>query len=159
MQIRRLSIHGFKSFPEKTNFVFDSGISGIVGPNGCGKSNVVDAIKWCLGEQSAKSLRGGRMEDVIFSGSGQRGPMGMCEVGLTFQNDGSADVPQRWSDVAEVAIQRRLERSKGSDYFVNKQRCRLADVQDLISGTGIGSGTGTEKGTGTVHGQDSSGAQ
>ena len=142
MKLKRLDIHGFKSFYHRTTVMFDEGITGIVGPNGCGKSNIVDAIKWVMGEQGAKHLRGTSMEDVIFNGSSQRGPLGICEVGLTFQNDGTANVPQRWVDVAEVAIQRRLERTKGSDYLVNKQRCRLADVQDLVSGTGIGSGPG-----------------
>ena len=142
MKLKRLDIHGFKSFYHRTTVVFDEGITGIVGPNGCGKSNIVDALKWVMGEQGAKSLRGSSMEDVIFNGSGQRGPMGICEVTLTFQNDGKSEVPQRWTDVPEIAIRRRLERSKGSDYSVNKQRCRLADVQDLLSGTGVASGPG-----------------
>ncbi len=142
MKLKRLDIHGFKSFYHRTTVVFDEGITGIVGPNGCGKSNIVDALKWVMGEQGAKSLRGASMEDVIFNGSGQRGPMGICEVSLTFQNDGKSEVPQRWIDVPEIAIRRRLERSKGSDYSVNKQRCRLADVQDLLSGTGVASGPG-----------------
>ncbi|MEE2755955.1 MAG: chromosome segregation protein SMC [Myxococcota bacterium] len=142
MKLKRLDIHGFKSFYHRTTVVFDEGITGIVGPNGCGKSNIVDALKWVMGEQGAKSLRGASMEDVIFNGSGQRGPMGLCEVSLTFHNDGKSEVPQRWRDVPEIAIRRRLERSKGSDYSVNQQRCRLADVQDLLSGTGVASGPG-----------------
>ena len=142
MKLKRLDIHGFKSFYHRTTVVFDDGITAIVGPNGCGKSNIVDALKWVMGEQGAKALRGSAMEDVIFNGSGQRGPMGMCEVGLTFRNDDGSPVPQRWAEVTDIAIQRRLERSKGSDYSVNRQRCRLADVQDLLSGTGIASGPG-----------------
>ncbi len=142
MKLKRLDIHGFKSFYHRTTVVFDEGVTAVVGPNGCGKSNVVDALKWVMGEQGAKALRGAAMEDVVFAGSEKRGPMGMCEVCLTFVNDGSAEVPARWHGVAEIAIERRLERDKGSDYLVNKKRCRLADVQDLLAGTGVGSGPG-----------------
>ncbi|MCB9552310.1 MAG: chromosome segregation protein SMC [Myxococcales bacterium] len=145
MKLKRLDIHGFKSFYHRTTIAFDDGVTAIVGPNGCGKSNIVDSIKWVMGEQGAKALRGGAMEDVIFAGSEKRGPMGMCEVRLTFHNDGSAEVPARWREVDEIAIERRLERSRGSDYLVNKQRARLADVQDLIAGTGVGSGPGGQR--------------
>ena len=145
MKLKRLDIHGFKSFYHRTTLVFDDGITAVVGPNGCGKSNIVDAIKWVMGEQGAKALRGGAMEDVIFAGSERRGPMGMGEVRLTFTNDGSAEVPARWQDVPELAIERRIERGKGSDYLLNKRRCRLADVQELVSGTGVGSGPGGQR--------------
>jgi chromosome segregation protein len=138
MKLKRLDIHGFKSFYHRTTVVFDDGITAVVGPNGCGKSNIVDSLKWVMGEQGAKALRGGSMEDVIFNGTGQRGPMGMCEVRLTYLNDGSAEVPARWKDVAEIAIERRMERSGGSDYFINKVRVRLTDVHDLLAGTGVG---------------------
>ncbi|MCB9536276.1 MAG: AAA family ATPase [Myxococcales bacterium] len=144
MKLKRLDIHGFKSFYHRTTVVFDDGITAVVGPNGCGKSNIVDSIKWVMGEQGAKSLRGTSMEDVVFAGSEKRGPMGMCEVRLTFLNDGSAEVPARWQTVDEIAIERRLERSKGSDYLVNKQRCRLADIQDLLAGSGV-SGAGGQR--------------
>ena len=140
MKLKRLDIHGFKSFYHRTTVVFDDGITAVVGPNGCGKSNIVDALKWVMGEQGAKALRGGSMEDVIFSGTGQRGPMGMCEVRLTYINDGTAQVPARWQEVSEIAIERRMERTGGSDYFVNKVRVRLSDVQDLLAGTGVGGG-------------------
>ena len=145
MKLKRLDIHGFKSFYHRTTLVFDDGITAVVGPNGCGKSNIVDAIKWVMGEQGAKALRGGAMEDVIFAGSERRGPMGMGEVRLTFLNDGSAEVPARWQDVPELAIERRIERGKGSDYLLNKRRCRLADVQELVAGTGVGSGPGGQR--------------
>lgn len=145
MKLKRLDIHGFKSFYHRTTLAFDDGITAVVGPNGCGKSNIVDAIKWVMGEQGAKALRGGAMEDVIFAGSERRGPMGMAEVRLTFANDGSAEVPARWQDVPELAIERRIERSKGSDYLLNKRRCRLADVQELVAGTGVGSGPGGQR--------------
>ncbi len=140
MKLKRLDIHGFKSFYHRTTLAFDEGITAVVGPNGCGKSNIVDSIKWVMGEQGAKSLRGESMEDVIFAGSDRKGPLGLCEVRLTFHNDGSAEVPARWREVSEIAIERRMERGGGSDYLVNKTRCRLADVQELIAGTGVASG-------------------
>jgi chromosome segregation protein len=142
MKLKRLDIHGFKSFYHRTTLAFDEGVTAVVGPNGCGKSNIVDAIKWVTGEQGARALRGQAMEDVVFNGSDQRGPLGMCEVGLTFVNDGSAGVPAKWQDVHEIGVQRRLERGGGSDYLVNKSRMRLADVQELVAGTGVGSGPG-----------------
>ena len=140
MKLKRLDIHGFKSFYHRTTLAFDEGITAVVGPNGCGKSNIVDSLKWVMGEQGARALRGGSMEDVIFNGTGQRGPMGLCEVRLTYVNDGSTEVPARWKDVEEIAIERRMERSGGSDYFVNKTRVRLQDVQELLAGTGVGGG-------------------
>ncbi len=142
MKLKRLDIHGFKSFYHRTTIAFDDGVTAIVGPNGCGKSNIVDSMKWVMGEQGAKALRGGAMEDVIFAGSEKRGPMGIAEVRLTFHNDGSAEVPTRFREVEEIAIERRIERDRGSDYIINKQRSRLADIQDLIAGTGVGSGPG-----------------
>ena len=126
MKLKRLDIHGFKSFYHHTTVVFDDGITGIVGPNGCGKSNIVDAIKWVMGEQGAKALRGSSMEDVIFNGSDKRKSMGLAEVRLTFENDGKSGVPAPWHEVSEIGIERRLERTKGSDYRVNQKRCRLS---------------------------------
>ena len=138
MKLLRLDIHGFKSFYHRTAIAFDDGVTAVVGPNGCGKSNIVDALRWVMGEQGAKSLRGESMEDVIFNGTGQRGPMGICEVRLTYLNDGTAEVPARWKDVAEIAIERRMERGGGSDYYLNKVRVRLQDIQELLAGTGVG---------------------
>ncbi len=125
MRIERIELIGFKSFFEKTAFNFHPGITAIVGPNGCGKSNIVDAFRWVLGEQSAKSLRGDSMEDVIFSGSASRKPKGMAEVTLVISdvNNGNA------SDAGEISVTRRLYRSGESEYLMNKIPCRLKDIK------------------------------
>lgn len=137
MKLKKLEIVGFKSFVDRTVLKFDHDVTGIVGPNGCGKSNIVDAIRWCMGEQSAKHLRGRAMEDVIFNGSESRGPGGLAEVTLTFENtDGNAPVEYR--DYPEIAVTRRLDRSGNSDYLINKTQVRLKDVTDLFLGTGAG---------------------
>ncbi|MFH1467964.1 MAG: AAA family ATPase, partial [Pseudomonadota bacterium] len=137
MHIRKLEIHGFKSFPDRVVFHFSDGISGIVGPNGCGKSNVLDAMKWCIGEQSAKELRGQAMEDVVFSGSQGRASMSMAQVIMTF---GAGDRPFAgdWARFDEVQISRRILRGGGSEYRINQHRVRLKDVQDLFLDTGAG---------------------
>jgi chromosome segregation protein len=132
MRLQSIAIHGFKSFADKTPLKIFPGVTCIVGPNGCGKSNVADAIRWALGEQSPKLLRGHRMDDVIFHGTASRKLLGMAEVSLVFQNDGSLDVP--WS---EVAVARRLYRTGDSEYLLNGNACRLRDIQDLFSGTGV----------------------
>ncbi|MFO0973992.1 MAG: chromosome segregation protein SMC [Phycisphaerae bacterium] len=134
MILKKLILHGFKSFADKTEFDFEPGITGIVGPNGCGKSNVVDAIKWALGSQSAKSLRGTQMLDVVFNGSGTRKPSGMSQVDLVFDN-ADRRLPL---DAGEVTVSRRLFRSGESEYLINKQVVRLKDVRDLFLDTGIG---------------------
>jgi chromosome segregation protein len=134
MQLKRLEIFGFKSFSDKTSFVFESGITGIVGPNGCGKSNVVDAIKWILGDQSAKSLRGNEMSDVIFNGTNKRSSMGYAEASLTVLNDKNL-LPVEYE---EVCITRRLYTSGESEYLINKQICRLRDIKELFMDTGVG---------------------
>src|SRR5207253_8629598 len=131
MRLESIVLHGFKSFAEKTTVRILPGITGIVGPNGCGKSNISEAIRWALGEQSAKSLRGARMEDLIFHGSASRKPVGLAEVELMFSNDGALDVP--WS---EVAVSRRLHRTAESEYLLNGNACRLRDILDLLAGTG-----------------------
>ena len=137
MRIKSLQLHGFKSFVDKTVFSFDEGMTAVVGPNGCGKSNVVDAIKWVMGEQSARRLRGKGMDDVIFAGSENRPPIGMAEVVLTFDNsDGKA--PAAYAAYSEVEIARRLYRSGESEYLMNKQPSRLKDVHDFFRDTGIG---------------------
>jgi len=139
MRLKKLIVHGFKSFADRTEFVFDSPITGIVGPNGCGKSNVVDAFKWVLGEQSAKSLRGDAMLDVIFNGSGNRKPAGMAEVVLVFENPRKVDGQRDLSlDVDEVFVGRRLFRDGCSEYQVNQQTSRLKDIRELFLDTGIG---------------------
>jgi len=137
MKIKKLEMVGFKSFVDRTIVHFDHDVMGIVGPNGCGKSNIVDAIRWCMGEQSAKHLRGRAMEDVIFSGSETRSAHEFAEVTLTFEND-SGDVPLEYKDYPEIAVTRRLHRSGDSDYLINKTQVRLKDVTDLFLGTGVG---------------------
>src|SRR5882672_6412191 len=127
MHIRKLEISGFKSFVDRTVVHFDHDVMGIVGPNGCGKSNIVDAIRWSMGEQSAKHLRGKAMEDVIFSGSETRSAHEFAEVTLTFEND-RGDVPIEYKDYPEIAVTRRLHRNGDSDYLINKTEVRLKDV-------------------------------
>ncbi|MCP5068453.1 MAG: AAA family ATPase, partial [bacterium] len=137
MRVKSLQITGFKSFVDKTAFSFRPGITGIVGPNGCGKSNVVDAIRWAMGEQSPRRLRGKGMEDIIFAGSDARSPVGLAEVVLTFDNsDGLA--PAEFASFSEIAVSRRLYRSGESEYLINKTAVRLRDVQDFFRDTGIG---------------------
>ncbi len=134
MMLKKLSVQGFKSFADKTEFEFDRGVTCIVGPNGCGKSNVVDAIKWVLGEQSAKSLRGSQMQDVIFNGSGTRKGSGMAQVDLTFDNaDRKLSV-----DAEEVTVTRRLFRDGTSEYVVNNHDVRLKDIREMFMDTGVG---------------------
>jgi chromosome segregation protein len=134
MYLKTLEIHGFKSFADKTVFEFAEGVTGIVGPNGCGKSNVVDAIRWVLGETSAKALRGGEMADVIFNGTEKRKPLGMAEVTLTMADcEGPLKV-----DFNEVALTRRVFRDGKSEYRINGTLCRLKDIHDMLMDTGIG---------------------
>ena len=134
MRLKRLEIYGFKSFADRTVVVFDQGITGIVGPNGSGKSNLSDAVRWVLGEQSAKALRGGKMEDVIFNGTQKRKRLGYCEVSLVFDNEDHALAV----DFAEVMITRRVYRSGEGEYYINKAACRLRDIIELFRDTGVG---------------------
>ena len=139
LRLRKLVIHGFKSFADKTEFVFDRPVVGVVGPNGCGKSNVVDAVKWVLGEQSAKSLRGGAMLDVIFNGAAGRPAGSFAEVTLVFDNPADADdVRPLPADADEVAVGRQLLRDGTSHYKLNGRNARLKDVRDLFLDTGVG---------------------
>jgi chromosome segregation protein len=138
MRIRKIEVVGFKSFSDKVILLFDQPITAVVGPNGCGKSNIVDAIRWCMGEQSAHKLRGKAMEDVIFNGSDTRGPSGMAEVSLTFVND-DGQVPIQYSSYHEIVVTRRLFRDGESEYLINKTLVRLRDVVDLFLGTGVSS--------------------
>ncbi len=138
MQIKRLDITGFKSFMERVVFGFDDGVTGVVGPNGCGKSNVVDAIRWVMGEQSAKNLRGRGMEDVIFNGSETHPPLSMAEVTLTFAVGPQDTLPDTVKGMPEVSVTRRLFRSGESEYQINKTTCRLLDITELFLGTGVG---------------------
>ncbi|PYY47095.1 chromosome segregation SMC family protein [Curtobacterium sp. MCBD17_023] len=134
MYLKSLTLKGFKSFAQPTTFAFEPGVTCIVGPNGSGKSNVVDALAWVMGEQGAKTLRGGKMEDVIFAGTATRGPLGRAQVTLTIDNaDGLLPI-----EYAEVTISRTLFRNGGSEYAINGENCRLLDVQELLSDTGLG---------------------
>src|ERR1051326_2189347 len=148
MRLNRLEIAGFKSFPDRSELAFDTGVTAIVGPNGCGKSNVVDAITWVLGEQSAKSLRGDRMEDVIFNGSDARKPTATAEVRLKLADVAQAAVPaagdaEQFLDESplitrNVEIGRRLYRSGESEYLIDGEVCRLRDIHDLLMDSGLG---------------------
>jgi len=138
MKIKRIELVGFKSFVDRTILHLDHDVLGVVGPNGCGKSNIVDAIRWCMGEQSARHLRGRLMEDVIFSGSDSRSPNDFAEVTLTFDNEAGGDAPLEYRDYAEIAVTRRLHRTGESEYLINKTPVRLRDVTDLFLGTGAG---------------------
>src|ERR1700741_2066562 len=145
LKLRRIELAGFKSFSDRGEIaVHDSGITAIVGPNGCGKSNVSDAIAWVLGEQSAKSLRGEKMEDVIFNGTRSRAPMGMAEVTITLtetangNGNGNGHGNGHGGGPRDVVIQRRLYRSGESVYLLDGTPCRLRDIQDIFLGTGLG---------------------
>ena len=134
MRLVKMELRGFKSFADKTTLVFDKGITAIVGPNGSGKSNISDAVRWVMGEQNVRQLRGQKAEDVIFAGTERRRPQGAAEVSLYFDNsDGTLDV-----DFAEVVVTRRLFRSGDSEYYINKRPCRMKDIHMLFADTGIG---------------------
>ncbi len=145
MRIKRLEICGFKSFVDRTVLTFDNPITGVVGPNGCGKSNIVDAIRWVMGEQSAKHLRGRAMEDVVFNGSESRGPAGMAEVSITFDTRSLGDdvapggVPWGAAGPADVVVTRRYYRGGESEYLLGGVPCRLRDITEFFLGTGVGS--------------------
>ncbi|MCI0474014.1 MAG: AAA family ATPase, partial [Ignavibacteria bacterium] len=137
MKLKSLNISGFKSFQDKASIEFPPGICAIVGPNGCGKSNVVDALRWVMGEQSVKQLRGKSMEDVIFSGANGKPPLNMAEVTLTLAND-NGSAPEELKDFTEIMLTRRLYRSGESAYFLNKRPCRLKDIHNIFMGSGLG---------------------
>lgn len=137
MKIKRVEIVGFKSFVDRVSFDFQDGVTSVVGPNGCGKSNIVDAIRWSMGEQNAKNLRGRSMEDVIFGGSESRKPLGMAEVSMFFDN-GDGRGPAAFREYAEIMVTRRLYRSGESEYLINKTPCRLLDISELFMDTGVG---------------------
>jgi chromosome segregation protein len=150
MRIKSLELIGFKSFPQRTILEVPEGVTGIVGPNGCGKSNIVDSIRWVLGEQSPKHLRGDAMEAVVFNGNERLAPLGMAEVSLTLSNEGPvlphteldlevSTVPAHFRELSEIMVTRRYFRSGESEYFINKTPCRLKDITELFLGTGIGS--------------------
>jgi chromosome segregation protein len=136
MRLKKIEVLGFKSFADRQVVVVDDHVTCVIGPNGCGKSNIVDAIRWCMGEQSAKHLRGSGMADVIFAGCSSRGPAGLAEVTLTFANEGTAPPP--YGEMTEIALTRRLFADGTSEYLINKVPARLRDITDLLAGTGVG---------------------
>ncbi len=136
MRLKKVEVQGFKSFADRQVIVVDDHVTGVIGPNGCGKSNIVDAVRWAMGEQSAKHLRGSGMADVIFAGCSSRGPGGLAEVTLTFENDGEA--PAAHFDARDIAITRRLYADGTSEYLINKVPARLRDITELLMGTGAG---------------------
>ena len=136
MKLKKLEITGFKSFPDKTCIEFPPGISAVVGPNGCGKSNVVDALRWVMGEQSVKQLRGKAMEDLIFSGTNGKLPLNMAEVSLILDND-NGTAPEELKDFTQIMLTRRLYRSGETAFFLNKQPCRLKDIHNVFLGSGL----------------------
>jgi len=134
LHLKKLELYGFKSFADKVEIEFDTGITGVVGPNGSGKSNIGDAMRWVLGESSARSLRGAKMEDIIFNGAQKRNPLGWCEVTLIFDNnDGELSI-----EYSEVAVSRRVYRNGEGEYFINRAACRRKDIVELFRDTGIG---------------------
>ena len=137
MQLKHIKLSGFKSFVDPTKISFPTNMVGVVGPNGCGKSNVIDAIRWVLGELSAKNLRGESMVDVIFNGSENRKASGQCSIELLFDNS-SAKIGGEYASFNEVSIKRVMTRDAQSDYFINNTKCRRKDVQDIFLGTGLG---------------------
>jgi len=138
MKLKKLEITGFKSFYEKATIKFPPGISAVVGPNGCGKSNILDALRWVMGEQSLKQLRGKSKEDIIFSGTNGKSPLNMAEVSLTLANDNGTG-PEELKDFTEINLTRRLYRSGETGYFLNRQPCRLKDIHNIFLGSGLGS--------------------
>ena len=137
MRLKKIKLSGFKSFVDPTTIPVSANLIGVVGPNGCGKSNIIDAVRWVMGESSAKHLRGDSMSDVIFSGSNTRKPVGNASVELIFDNtEGKA--PGQYAAYAEISIRREASRDGQSSYFLNKTRCRRKDITDLFLGTGLG---------------------
>ena len=137
MQLKHIKLAGFKSFVDPTKISFPSNLVGVVGPNGCGKSNVIDAVRWVLGELSAKNLRGESMVDVIFNGSENRKPSGQCSIELLFDNS-SGKIGVEYASYNEISIKRVMTRDAQSTYFINSTKCRRKDVQDIFLGTGLG---------------------
>ena len=137
MQFKKLEINGFKSFSEKTTFLIQDGLTGIVGPNGCGKSNIVESLRWCMGENSAKSMRGSGMEDVIFSGTSNRPSKNISEVALLLDNK-NKEGPSQYNDFDEIRVKRKIEKDKGSKYYINDKEVRARDVQTFFADLSTG---------------------
>ncbi|MDH4183567.1 MAG: AAA family ATPase, partial [Nitrospinota bacterium] len=141
MFFKSLELRGFKSFVDLTKIDFEAGVTAIVGPNGCGKSNIADAMRWVLGEQSAKTLRGSKMEDFIFNGSAQRKPTGFAEVTMTISNEKGIISTAPYSEYPEISVTRKFFRSGDSEYYINKVPCRLKDIVDVFLDTGVSTKT------------------
>ena len=137
MEFKQLNITGFKSFSEKTTFLIENGLTGIVGPNGCGKSNIVEALRWCMGENSAKSMRGSGMEDVIFSGTSNKPSKNISEVSLLIDNK-SNEGPTQFKSLDEILVTRKIERDKGSKYYINEKEVRAKDAQTFFADLSTG---------------------
>jgi len=137
MNFKQLQITGFKSFSEKTNFLIENGLTGIVGPNGCGKSNIVESLRWCMGENSAKSMRGSGMEDVIFSGTSNRPSKNISEVSLLLDNQ-NKEGPVQYKEFDEISVKRKIEKDKGSKYYINDKEVRAKDVQTFFADLSTG---------------------
>ena len=137
MNFKYLEITGFKSFSEKTTLLIEDGLTGIVGPNGCGKSNIVESLRWCMGENSAKSMRGSGMEDVIFSGTANKTAKNIAEVSLTLDNS-EKDGPIQFKELDIINIKRRIEKNKGSRYFLNDKEVRAREVQTFFADLSTG---------------------
>ena len=131
MKFKKLEINGFKSFSDKTIFLIEDGLTGIVGPNGCGKSNIVESLRWCMGENSAKSMRGTGMEDVIFSGTSNRPSKNISEVTIYLDNK-AKEGPAQYKEFNEMSIKRKIEKEKGSKYYINDREVRARDVQTFF---------------------------
>ena len=138
MRLSKIKLSGFKSFVDPTSLSFPSNLMGVVGPNGCGKSNIIDAVRWVLGESSAKTLRGDSMADVIFNGSSGRKPVGQASIELVFDNS-DGKITGAYAGYSEVALRRVVTREGTSQYFLNNSRCRRKDITNLLLGTGVGS--------------------
>ena len=138
MRLSKIRLAGFKSFVDPTTVLLPSNLTGVVGPNGCGKSNVIDAVRWVMGELSARHLRGESMADVIFNGSSSRQPIGTASVELVFDN-GDGKIGGAYANYAEVSLKRVVARDGSSNYFINGGRCRRKDITQLFLGTGLGS--------------------
>ena len=128
MEFKKIQLNGFKSFAEKTTFIIDKGLTGIVGPNGCGKSNIVESLRWCMGETSAKSMRGSGMEDVIFSGTSNKPSKNIAEVSIAISNE-NKDGPIQYKNLDNIEIRRKIEKDKGSKFYINDKEVRAKDAQ------------------------------
>ena len=137
MEFKKIQLNGFKSFAEKTNFLIEEGLTGIVGPNGCGKSNIVESLRWVMGESSAKSMRGSGMEDVIFSGTSNKTSKNIAEVSINVDNENN-DGPMQFKGISQIEIRRKIEKDKGSKFYMNDKEVRTRDVQMFFADLSTG---------------------